>query len=101
MLLIDNLILLPVWLFLLWLYWYSTPAAWPGRQLLVDWLIAAVAVLGSLFILAWLHLNLDPGVEGLSRNVIAVVSAYLYLIFALGAGWIRRFVVQRRQVVKA
>ncbi len=26
MLLIYNIIISPVWLFLLWLYWYSTPA---------------------------------------------------------------------------
>jgi hypothetical protein len=91
MLLIDNFILMPVWLFLLWLYWYSTPVGWPRRQLVVDWVIAAAAVTGSLAILAWLHHNLDPSVEGLSRNVIAVVSAYLYLIFAFGAGWVRRF----------
>jgi quinol-cytochrome oxidoreductase complex cytochrome b subunit len=97
MLLIDNLIMAPVWLFLLWLYWYSTPTQWPRLALFVDWAIAAIAVLGSLLILAWLHHSLDPSVEGLSRNVIAVVSAYLYLIFVLGAGWIRRFAVQRWQ----
>lgn len=96
MLLIDNLILAPVWIFLLWLYWYSTPPDWPGFQLLMDWLIAAVAVIGSLLILAWLHHSLDPSIEGLSRNVIAVVSAYLYLVFVLGAGWVRRFWRQKR-----
>jgi len=95
MLLIDNLILLPVWLFLLWLYWYSTPADWSRRQWVIDWLIAATAVVGSLAILAWLHFNLGPEVEGLSRNIIAVVSAYLFLIAILGLGWIRRFVSAR------
>lgn len=91
MLLIDNLILAPVWLFLLWLYWYSTPTDWSRRQLLIDWNIAALGVVGCLAILAWLHHSLDPDIQGLSRNVIAVVSAYLYFIAVLGAGWIRRF----------
>lgn len=87
----DLFIMAPVVLFLLWLYWYSTPNPWPRSQVRVDWLIVGFGLLGSFAVLAGLHAYLDSSVQGLSRNVIAVASSYLFFIFVLGAGWIRRF----------
>jgi len=86
---IDALILLPVVLFLLWLYVYSGPRGLRGRAWWSDRLPAALALLASGGVLAWLHLTLE--VAGLTRNVIAVVSAYLVLLTGLGLAWLLRW----------
>jgi hypothetical protein len=92
--LVDALILLPVSIFLLWLYAYSGPSALRGRAWWVDRLPALLALIVSLAVLAWLHMMLD--VEGLYRNIVAVVSAYLVLLAGLGLAWLLRWRRDRR-----
>lgn len=96
----DALILLPVVVFLLWLYGYSRPIESGFRERALDRLIALLAVLGCALMLVVLHLSMPASVEGLSRNIIAVVSSYLYLIGVLGLGWIFRFKRVRRRVIR-
>ncbi|NEZ03670.1 hypothetical protein G4Y73_05815 [Wenzhouxiangella sp. XN201] len=91
---IDALILLPVTLFLLWLYAYSGPSELRGRAWWVDRLPALLALVVSLGVLAWLHITLD--VDGLYRNIVAVVSAYLVLLAGLGLAWLMRWRRDRR-----
>lgn len=87
--LIDALILLPVTVFLLWLYAYSGPRGLSGRRWWVDRLPAAVSLVASVVVLVWLHLTLEY--EDLNRNIMAVVSAYLVLLSGLGCGWLLRW----------
>ncbi len=92
--LIDALILLPVTVFLLWLYAYSGPRGLRGKAWLVDRWPAAMALLLSAVALVGLHLTLT--FEDLNRNIIAVVSAYLVLLTGLGVAWLMRWLRQRR-----
>lgn len=92
--LIDALILLPVTLFLIWLYVYSGPRRLRGRAWLADRLPAALAVIVASAVLVWLHLTLE--FEDLNRNIIAVVSAYLVLLAGLGLAWLLRWLRSRR-----
>ncbi len=92
--LIDALILLPVTLFLLWLYVYSGPRGLAGRRWWADRLPAAAALAASAAVLVALHLMLEY--EDLNRNIIAVVSAYLVLLTGLGLGWLLRWMRARR-----
>jgi len=92
--LIDALILLPVTLFLLWLYAYSGPRGLTGRRWLIDRLPAFLALLAAAAVLIGLHLTLE--FEDLNRNIIAVVSAYLVLLVGLGLGWLLRWRRSRR-----
>ena len=87
----DLLILLPVMIFLLWLYWYSTPAEQGAGARFVDRLPALLATLGALAALPIQHAELGPHVVGLARNVIAVATAYLLMLAFLGLGWGLRF----------
>lgn len=87
--LIDALILLPVVAFLVWLYAYSGPRGLRGRAWWSDRLPAVLALLACAGVLVWLHRTLD--VEGLTRNVIAVASAYLVLLAGLGIAWLLRW----------
>lgn len=91
--LIDALILLPVTVFLLWLYAYSGPRGLNGRRWWVDRLPAIVSLVASGVVLVWLHLTLEY--EDLNRNIIAVVSAYLVLLTGLGCGWMLRWLRSR------
>lgn len=92
--LIDALILLPVTIFLLWLYAYSGPEDLRGRDWLLDrWPALAALALGT-GTLVGLHLTLE--LDGLSRNIIAVVSAYLVLLTGLGLAWLLRWLRSRR-----
>lgn len=92
--LIDSLILLPVSVFLLWLYLYSGGSDAIGPARLMDRAVALLAPVAAGGVLAGMHLNLD--VEGLSRNVVAVSSAYLMLLAVLGLGWLMRWLRWRR-----
>ncbi|NBB94010.1 MAG: hypothetical protein GVY32_12675 [Gammaproteobacteria bacterium] len=92
--LIDALILLPVTLFLLWLYAYSGPRGLRGGAWWADRLPALVATALAGGALAWLHLTLE--FEDLNRNIIAVVSAYLVLLAGLGLAWLIRWLRSRR-----
>lgn len=87
--LIDALILLPVTVFLLWLYVYSGPRGLSGRRWWADRLPAFVSFAGSAVVLVWLHLTLEY--EDLNRNIMAVVGAYLVLLTGLGCGWLLRW----------
>lgn len=92
--LVDLLILLPVTVFLLWLYAYSGPRGLRGRAWWLDRLPALLALVVSVAVLAWLHLTFD--VDGLYRNIVAVVSAYLVLLVGLGLAWMLRWRRDRR-----
>lgn len=92
--LIDILILLPVTVFLLWLYAYSGPRGLRGSAWLVDRLPAVAAVFLAGGVLVWLHLTL--AFDDLNRNIIAVVSAYLVLLAGLGLAWLLRWRRTRR-----
>ena len=92
--LIDFLLLLPVTVFLLWLYVYSGPRGLGGADWLVDRLPAALALVASVAALSGIHLW--ASFEGLTLNVIAVVSAYLVLLFGLGLSWLLRWLRARR-----
>ncbi len=92
--LIDALILLPVTLFLLWLYAYSGPRGLRGASWIADRLPALAAVGVAAAVLVWLHLTLE--FEDLNRNIIAVVSAYLVLLTGLGLAWLLRWLRSRR-----
>jgi hypothetical protein len=92
--LIDFLLLLPVTAFLLWLYAYSGPRGLRGRAWLADRWPAVLALFASLAVLVGVHATVD--LEGLSLNVIAVVSAYLVLLLGLGLAWFLRWFRTRR-----
>lgn len=92
--LIDALILLPVTLFLLWLYAYSGPRGLRGAAWAADRWPALVAVVAAGGVLVWLHRTLE--VEGLYRNIVAVVAAYLVLLAGLGLAWLLRWRRSRR-----
>lgn len=92
--LIDVLILLPVTAFLVWLYVYSAPAGLRGGRWLADRLPAGLSLLAEVATLVGLHWTLD--LDGLSRNVIAVASAYLVLLTGLAIGWFLRWRRARR-----
>lgn len=92
--LIDALILLPVTLFLLWLYAYSGPRNLTGRRWLADRLPAALALVMAGAVLVGLHVMLK--FDDLNRNIIAVVSAYLVLLAGLGVAWLLRWRRSRR-----
>lgn len=91
--LIDALILLPVTLFLLWLYAYSGPRGLAGRRWWADRLPAVAALVASAAALIWLHLVLEY--DDLNRNIIAVVTAYLVLLTGLGLAWLLRWLRSR------
>lgn len=92
--LIDFLLLLPVTLFLLWLYAYSGPRALKGSAWLVDRLPALLVLIVSLGVLFGVHRM--AAFEGLTLNVVAVVSAYLVLLLGLGLAWLLRWFRGRR-----
>ncbi|MGY6587186.1 MAG: hypothetical protein ACXIUB_02755 [Wenzhouxiangella sp.] len=94
------MIFVPLSLFMVWLFWFSTPVEWPGKQRLIDWGIAALAVVGAQIILFWLHAALSAW-EGPDRSIMALASAYLFLIAVFGLGWWRRFRRQRNGQKKA
>ncbi len=81
----DFLILLPVTVFLLWLFWYSAPTGQSARARLADFVVGLLAFGGALFVLAWLHATLS--IEGMDKNILAVASSYLTLLAVLGVGW--------------
>lgn len=91
---IDFLLLLPVTLFLLWLYAYSGPRGLTGRRWLADRLPAFLALAAAGSVLTGLHLTL--AYDDLNRNIIAVVSAYLVLLAGLGLAWLLRWRRSRR-----
>lgn len=92
--LIDALILLPVTLFLLWLYAYSGPRGLTGRRWLVDRLPALLVLVMAGAVLVGLHQTLE--FDDLNRNIIAVVSTYLVLLVGLGFAWLLRWRRSRR-----
>lgn len=92
--LIDALILLPVTLFLLWLYAYSGPRGLTGKDWLADRFPAILALVVAGAVLVGLHLNLQ--FDDLNRNIIAVVSAYLAFLAGLGVAWLLRWRRSRR-----
>lgn len=92
--LIDALILLPVTLFLLWLYGYSGPRDLSRRNWLVDRLPAWLALALAGVVLVGLHRTL--AFDDLNRNIIAVVSAYLTLLAGLGIAWLLRWRRRKR-----
>ncbi len=79
---VDFIILTPVLVFLLWLYWFSRPAARLGP---VDRLVLGLTPLLVTGTLWAVHASLD--VEGMGLNVIAVAAGYLVGCMLLGAGW--------------
>ena len=87
---VDLLISAPVTLFLLWLYWYSAPEEAPRWSRLIDRLLLVISPLAVVFIIGMGHARID--FAGMGLNVMLVVSAYLTLIFLLGAGWLLRAV---------
>jgi len=87
--LIDFLLLLPVTLFLLWLYAYSGPSLLRGRDWFADRVPALLAPLASLLVLIGVHVN--AAFEGLTLNVVAVVSTYLVLLLGLALAWLLRW----------
>ena len=91
---VDLLISVPVTLFLLWLYWYSAPDCAPRWSRLIDRLVLAISPLAVVLIIAVGHARID--FAGMGLNVMLVGSAYLTLIFLLGAGWLQRAVTVRR-----
>jgi hypothetical protein len=92
--LIDALILLPVTVFLLWLYAYSGPRGLRGGAWIADRWPALLALALAIGTLVGLHLTLE--VDGLSRNIMAVVTAYLVLLTGLGVAWLLRWLRSRR-----
>ncbi len=92
--LIDALILLPVTVFLLWLYAYSGPRGLTGKRWLADRLPAILALVVAAGVLVGLHLTLQ--FDDLNRNIIAVVSAYLVLLAGLALAWLLRWRRSRR-----
>lgn len=92
--LIDALILLPVTVFLLWLYAYSGPRGLRGNTWLGDRWPAMVALALAAGTLVGLHLTLE--LDGLNRNIVAVVSAYLVLLAGLALAWLLRWLRSRR-----
>jgi len=91
---VDLLISAPVTLFLLWLYWYSAPDGAPRWSRLLDRLLLVVSPLAVVLIIGVGHARID--FAGMGLNVMLVASAYLTLIFLLGAGWLQRAVAVRR-----
>ena len=83
----DLFIMAPVAAFLVWLYRYSAPADRSRTQRRVDLLIVVLALLGAVALLVYLHGSLDASFQGLARNIVAVVSAYLFMIAVFGFGW--------------
>lgn len=86
---IDFFIIAPVSLFLLWLFWYTAPAGrsrWQGR---IDVMVATIALGGAVGVLVGLHAVLP--IEGADRHLLAVAGTYLFLVLALGLGWLRRY----------
>lgn len=92
--LIDALILLPVTLFLLWLYAYSGPRGLSRRGWLIDRLPAWLSLIAAGGVLVCLHSTLQ--FDDLNRNIIAVVSTYLILLAGLGLAWLLRWRRSRR-----
>lgn len=92
--LIDALILLPVTVFLLWLYAYSGPTGLRGNAWMGDRWPAIVTLALAAGTLVGLHLTLE--LDGLNRNIVAVVSAYLVLLVGLGLAWLLRWLRSRR-----
>ncbi|MGK7295270.1 MAG: hypothetical protein ACNS61_05465 [Candidatus Wenzhouxiangella sp. M2_3B_020] len=90
---IDLFVSAPVTLFLLWLYWYSRPAAAPRWSRLVDAvvLVASPAVVVAIIVVG--HATIEWA--GMGLNVMLVASAYISLIVLLGIGWLQRFAAGR------
>src|SRR5690625_7867211 len=83
---VDALILLPVTVFLLWLYAYCGPRKLRGRAWLADRWPAFAAIAASIVTLFGLHLAMD-GVYSIHRSAWAVSAAYMGLVIVLGYGW--------------
>lgn len=86
---IDALIMLPVTVFLIWLFSYSAPAGRPLGERVFDMLVMAFSVLAGLVVLWWMHETLET--ETMGRSVMAVAGAYMVFLATLAAGWLRRF----------
>lgn len=85
--------LVPVILFLMWLYWYTRPPGLSATQLRVDWAIFYAAPVTSLAT-GFLVYQYLPG-EGIWPHVLAALLAYFMLLVDLGAGWLLRVLGKR------
>ena len=87
--LVDFLMLSPVALFLLWLFWYSAPAARPRALRWVDGGLAVLACVIALSVFLTLHTWLD--IDGIDKSMIVVAVSYLTFVTAMGASWLVRW----------
>jgi len=86
--LVDLFITAPVTVFMMWLYWYSTPAGLPRWSRIIDAgsLVAAPLAVGLIIVCG--HVLSDW--PGMGLNVMLVAAAYLTLVGLLGLGWLLR-----------
>jgi hypothetical protein len=89
MVIIDFLVLTPVVLFLLWLFWYSAPAGRPRCLKLVDVGLAVFACVIALSVFLALHAWLNT--DGMDKSMIVVAVSYLTFVAAMGASWLVRW----------
>ncbi|MCG8464306.1 MAG: hypothetical protein MI750_05565 [Xanthomonadales bacterium] len=86
--------LVPVILFLMWLYWFTRPQNLSREVLLIDnvilWSSPVVCLATGLLVYRYL-----PG-EGIWPHVLAALLAYLMLLADVGAGWMMRFMHTRK-----
>ena len=87
--LVDFLILSPVALFLLWLFWYSAPAGRPRGVKRVDLGLAVLACAIALSVFLALHAWLN--IDGMDKSMIVVAVSYLTFVTAMGASWLARW----------
>lgn len=87
--------LVPVIVFLMWLYWFTRPSDMNAQLKLVDNLLLISSPVVSL-LTGYLVYRFLPG-EGIWPHVLAALLAYLMLLADLGAGWLFRYVSMKKR----
>ncbi|GAB4184970.1 MAG: hypothetical protein Tsb002_08350 [Wenzhouxiangellaceae bacterium] len=92
---ITLIMLMPVIVFLMWLYWISRPEQLPPNFRMVDLMIMISAPITSLAFAAVVF-YLMPQVD-MWAHILAALVGYLALVTELGAGWVIRHLAVKRQ----
>lgn len=85
---ITLLILLPVVIFLMWLYWITKPADLPPQGKIFDWVVLIVAPISTYIIAILVYLALAD--KGIWAHIMTALIGYLVLLSDFAVAWFIR-----------